>query len=160
MTAAFNIVLYQPEIPGNTGNVARLCAVTGASLHLIRPLGFEISDRTLRRAGLDYWSLLDVHYHDDITAIFALAQREGAALHLISKKAHRFYTDVGYSPGDYLVFGRETTGLPDELLQQFAEQTFRIPMVDDPQARSLNLSNAVAVVVYEALRQTRFVDLV
>jgi tRNA (cytidine/uridine-2'-O-)-methyltransferase len=160
LTSTINIVLYQPEIPGNTGNVARLCAVTGASLHLIRPLGFEVSDRALRRAGLDYWSLLDIHYHDDFEAILRLAQREQAGLHLISKKARRFYTEVSYCSGDYLVFGRETSGLPDELLERFAAQTFRIPMVDEPQARSLNLSNAVSVVVYEALRQTNFKNLV
>ena len=146
-----HIVLFQPEIPANTGNVVRLCAVTGCHLHLIRPLGFNTDDRQLKRAGLDYWHLLDIDYWDDIRDLFE-AYRENPKYFLTSKAA-KGYTQVQYGPDSLLIFGRETSGLPDWLLEEFPEQCLRIPMIPDPKARCLNLSNAVAVVVYEAFRQ-------
>ena len=146
-----HIVLYQPEIPANTGNVVRLCAVTGCHLHLVRPLGFSTDDRQLKRAGLDYWHLLDIDYWDDIRDLFE-AYQDNPKFFLTSK-ANRGYTQVHYDPESLLVFGRETTGLPDWIHEEYPEQCLRIPMIPDPKARCLNLSNAVAVVVYEAFRQ-------
>jgi tRNA (cytidine/uridine-2'-O-)-methyltransferase len=150
-----HIVLVEPEIPGNTGNVARLCAATGCELHLVRPLGFSTEDRYLKRAGLDYWHLVKVHYHDS----FAVVQQRyaGHAFYFNTTKAARHYTAPHYTPQDLLVFGKETAGLPAELLATNRERCIRIPM--QPDARSLNLSNAVAVVVYEALRQQGFAGL-
>ena len=149
----FNIVLYQPEIPPNTGNVIRLCANTGSRLHLIRPLGFELEDRKLRRAGLDYHEWASVAVHDSLQA-FAAAVRP-ARLWALSTRGERHYADIEYQPNDALLFGPETRGLPAALLQQLgARQVLRLPMV--AQSRSLNLSNAVAVVVYEAWRQQQF----
>ncbi len=146
-----NIVLVEPEIPQNTGNIARTCAATGCRLHLVEPLGFEISDRTLKRAGLDYWHLVEVMRYSnwgDFTA-----KNPGRYMYL-STKAGQTYTDASFRDGDYLVFGKETKGLPEDLLKSDLEHCFRIPMIED--ARSLNLSNAVAVVAYEALRQLGF----
>ena len=147
-----HIVLVEPEIPGNTGNIARLCAATGCELHLVRPLGFSVDDRHLKRAGLDYWHLLKVHYHDSLEEVFAAYP--GRQFYLNTTKADRCYTEPVYTPDDFLVFGKETAGLPETLLQQYPRQCVRIPMVAD--ARSLNLSNAAAIVVYEALRQQQF----
>ncbi len=150
-----HIVLVEPEIPGNTGNIARLCAATGCELHLVRPLGFSTDDRYLKRAGLDYWHLVKVHYHDSFAAVEKLYS--GQNFHFNTTKADRSYTEVAYTPGDVLVFGRETAGLPENILAPNHSRCVRIPMLAG--ARSLNLSNAVAVVVYEALRQNGFRDL-
>ena len=147
-----HIVLYQPEIPQNTGNIARTCAATGSMLHLIRPLGFELSDKYLKRAGLDYWRMMEYRVYDDFEA-FLQAWPE-ARLHFLSTKAPRGYAEVSYQPDDFLVFGCESRGLPESLLSRVYERCVRIPMV--PGARSLNLSNSVAIVLYEALRQQGF----
>lgn len=149
-----NIVLYAPEIPQNTGNISRTCAVTGAALHIIRPIGFEISDRTLRRAGLDYWDKLDVIYYEDYEDF--IAQHPGAVLWYFSAKGSRVYTEISYWEREpvYLVFGRESVGLPEELLRRNRAHTVRLPML--PDRRCLNLSNTVAVAVYEVLRQQDF----
>ena len=147
-----NIVLVSPEIHQNTGNVARTCAATGARLHLIRPLGFEITDKALRRAGLDYWYLLDVRIYDSLEDFFE--KHPEASMWLLSTKAPRSYTEAQYRDGDYLFFGRESGGLPEAFLNAHPEQCVRIPMAEE--ARSLNLSNAVAITVYEALRQLDF----
>lgn len=151
-----HIVLVEPEIPGNTGNIARLCAATGCELHLVRPLGFSTDDRYLKRAGLDYWHLVKVHYHDSFADVEKLY--DGRNFHFNTTKADRFHNEVAYTPGDVLVFGRETAGLPDSILAVNRSRCIRIPMLAG--ARSLNLSNAVAVVVYEALRQSGFSDFV
>ncbi len=149
----FNIVLVEPEIPQNTGNIARTCAATGCTLHLVKPLGFEISDRYLKRAGLDYWHLVSVVMHEDIAAFFASCPAE-ARFHFFTTKARRAYAQAEFCAGDYLVFGRETKGLPEELLVAHPSECVRIPMREE--ARSLNLSNSVAVAVYEGLRQNDF----
>ncbi len=149
------IVLVEPEIPGNTGNVARLCAATGMELHLVRPLGFSTDDKYLKRAGLDYWHLVQVFYHDSINELFALYP--SASFYFFTTKAPRVYTEMQYAPADSLVFGKETAGLPEELLREHWETAVRIPMRDN--ARSLNLSNAVAIASYEALRQLSFPSL-
>lgn len=148
----FHVVLVEPEIPQNAGNIARTCAATGCVLHLVRPLGFEISDRYLKRAGLDYWHLVDVHVHDDLAAF--LAEYPMARMHLFTTKARKTYTQADYRAGDFLVFGKETRGLEEEFLLAHAEACVRIPMREE--ARSLNLSNSVAVAVYEGLRQNDF----
>ena len=151
----FHIVLLEPEIPPNTGNIARTCAATGSRLHLIRPLGFSIDEREIRRAGLDYWPLVDVQVYENIDDFFL--KNSGANPYLLSTKAARCYTDVSYQNGDYLMFGKETKGLPEELLHERYDRAIRIPMIHE--ARSLNLANSVAVVLYEALRQTGFPNL-
>lgn len=150
-----NIVLHQPEIPQNTGNIARTCAATGAALHLIRPLGFEIDDRKLKRAGLDYWQYLDITYYDDEADFFA--KNPDAAIYYFSTKAPRAYTEITYPERVFLMFGRETRGLPEELLAKHPDTTVRIPMLSG--LRSLNLSNSAAIAVYEVLRQRNFQDL-
>ena len=147
-----NIVLFQPEIPQNTGNISRTAAVTGAALHIIRPTGFEISDRTLKRAGLDYWDKLDIFYYDSYDEFIAL-NPEGEKYYFTSH-TERSYTDVSYPDNVYLVFGRETSGLPEEITIPNKRKTLRIPM--RPTLRCLNLSNAVAIAVYEVLRQHSF----
>ncbi|RIK74072.1 MAG: tRNA (uridine(34)/cytosine(34)/5-carboxymethylaminomethyluridine(34)-2'-O)-methyltransferase TrmL, partial [Planctomycetota bacterium] len=147
-----HVVLHQPEIPHNTGSVGRTCVAVGAKLWLVRPLGFRVDDYYLRRAGLDYWELLDWEVVDDWAALLArLAASHAGPMWLLSKKATRLYTDVAYRRGDVLVFGCETQGLPDALLEEYAERTLRIPTTGA--VRSLNLSNAAAVVMYEAVRQ-------
>ena len=150
-----NIVLYQPEIPQNTGNIARTCAATGAALHLIRPFGFEISDRQLKRAGLDYWDKLDITYYDSAEDFFA--QHGDRPLSCFSTKAPRSYTAVTYPSEVWLVFGPESRGLPEDVIHHYGDTAVRIPM--RPQLRSLNLSNSVAVAVYEVLRQGDFENL-
>lgn len=147
-----NIVLLEPEIPQNTGNIARTCAATGAALHLIRPLGFEIDDRKLKRAGLDYWDKLDITYYDDLADFYE--KNPGATVYYYSTKAPRAYTEIEYPCPVFLMFGKETKGLPEELLEQNLDRVVRIPMRDS--LRSLNLSNSVAVGVYEVLRQRGF----
>lgn len=150
-----NVCLLEPEIPQNTGNISRTCAATDSSLHLIRPLGFEINDKTLKRAGLDYWQYLDLSYYDG-WAQFEEAHGD-APMYFFSTKARRCYTDMHYEKGCILVFGKETAGLPEDLLKRNEERCVRIPMYGD--LRSLNLSNSVAIAVYEALRQQGFGDL-
>ena len=149
-----NIVLVEPQIPPNTGNVARTCAVTGARLHLVGPMGFTIDDRRLKRAGLDYWPRLDITYYEDLAAFFAA--NAGPFFYFTSKGLHR-HTDLVYPDGAYLLFGSETAGLPEDLLAAHPGQCARIPMLWGE--RCLNLSNAAAVGVYEALRQWDFADL-
>ena len=151
-----HVVLVEPEIPGNTGNISRLCAATGCCLHLVRPLGFSTDDRHLKRAGLDYWSLLDIRYHNSFTEIEASFPPE--KMFFNTTHAYRAHSEARFSQGDVLVFGKETAGLPKELLHRYPGQCIRIPMIDE--ARSLNLSNAVAVVVYEAMRQSGYPGMV
>ena len=153
--ADINIVLHEPEIPQNTGNIARTCAATGAALHLIRPLGFEISDRTLKRAGLDYWDKLTVTYYDSLEDFFE--KNPGIDFFCFSTKSPRKYTDATYPSPCYLFFGKESTGLPEDFLTANLEKCVRIPM--RPTLRSLNLSNSVAIAVYEVLRQREFAGL-
>ena len=150
-----NIVLVEPEIPANTGNIARTCAVTGTALHLIKPLGFSTGDKYLKRAGLDYWHLVEVIYHDSF-AEFAARNKEGR-FYFATTKATSFYTEITYEPGGFLIFGRETKGLPPEILGGYQGAQIRVPMISA--ARSLNLANSAAVVLYEALRQQGFPDL-
>ena len=152
----FHIVMVEPEIPQNTGNVARTCSVTGSSLHLIRPLGFSVDDKHLKRAGLDYWYTLDISYLDSLEELQAL--HPDARFFYASTHAQNRYTDTAFRDGDFLVFGKETAGLPKDLLAKNADHAIRIPM--GAHQRSLNLSNSVAIVLYEALRQNNFLDLV
>ena len=152
----FNVVLVEPEIPQNTGNISRTCAVTGCTLHLVRPLGFSVDDRYLKRAGLDYWSELDIRYYDSFAEIEN--KYKEANFFLFTTHAERSYADVAFRPGDFLVFGKETAGLGPELLSRRSDDAVRIPMRRT--LRSLNLSNSVAIAVYEALRQNGFGDLV
>ena len=151
-----HIVLVEPEIPNNTGNISRTCAVTGSSLHLVRPLGFSTDDKHLKRAGLDYWQYLDLHYYDS----FAEVQQKypQSRFFFATTKASRFYTEIQYQAADFLVFGKETAGLPPSLLAANAAQCIRIPMGQN--IRSLNLGNSVAIILYEALRQQGFAGLV
>ncbi len=146
-----HIVLIEPEIPPNTGNIARLCAATQTHLHLVGRLGFQIDDKHLRRAGLDYWSLVHIERHDRLEELLAISNP--SRFFFLSKRAVRFYTQVSYQWGDYLVFGPETRGLPEELLQRFPEQVYGIPMFGA--VRSLNLSTAAGIVLYEGLRQLK-----
>lgn len=150
-----HIVLHEPEIPQNTGNIARTCAATGASLHLIRPLGFAIDDRKLKRAGLDYWHLLDITYYESTDDFFEKHQKD--AIFYYTTKAPHKYTEITYPDEVYLMFGKESKGLPEELLVAHPESCVRVPMREG--LRSLNLSNTVAIAVYEVLRQTDFADL-
>ena len=150
--ADINIVLVEPEIPQNTGNIARTCAATGAALHLVRPLGFAIDDRKMKRAGLDYWDKLDVTYYDNLEDF--LTRNQGEELYFFTTKAPRCYSGVTYPKRVFLVFGKETAGLPEELLHAHPDRCVRLPMRET--LRSLNLSNTVAVGVYEALRQRGF----
>lgn len=148
----FNIVLVEPEIPQNTGNIARTCAATGCDLHLVKPLGFEISDKYLKRAGLDYWHLVHVHIYENLEELFA--KYPNGRFYYFTTKARKRHSDAEYKAGDFLVFGKETKGLDEELLLSHPDECLRIPMIGE--ARSLNLSNAAAVAVYEALRQNDF----
>ena len=147
-----NIVLCEPEIPQNTGNIARTCAATGASLHLIRPLGFEIDNAKLKRAGLDYWDKLDITYYDDLDDFYS--KHPGITVYYFTTKAKHKYADVDYGEDAWIMFGKETRGLPEELLLANPDTCVRIPMRN--QLRSLNLSNSVAIAVYEILRQRDF----
>ena len=150
-----NIVLVEPEIPANTGNIARTCAVTGAQLHLVKPLGFSISDKHLKRAGLDYWEHLNVIVHENLDEFFV---NTSGVYYYCSKKAEKHYHEVAYSDNCYLLFGKETKGLPEPLIFSHPNHAIKIPMKKG--LRSLNLSNAVSIIVYEALRQSGFADLV
>ncbi len=145
---AMNIVLVEPEIPQNTGNIARTCRATGSVLHIVKPMGFTIDDKKLKRAGLDYWHELDIRYYENLDDFFEKCK---GTYYFCSTKAQKRHSDAVYQDGDYLVFGKETKGLPEDLLHEHYESCVRIPML--PDIRSLNLSNAVAVVLYEALRQ-------
>ncbi|MCD8370431.1 MAG: tRNA (uridine(34)/cytosine(34)/5-carboxymethylaminomethyluridine(34)-2'-O)-methyltransferase TrmL [Clostridiales bacterium] len=147
-----NVVLYEPEMPLNTGNIGRTCVATNTRLHLIEPLGFHLSDRAVRRAGLDYWDKLDVTRYDDWEDF--LARNPEAKIYMATTKAKRAYTDVAYEPDCYLMFGKESAGIPEEILVEYPENCVRIPMWGD--IRSLNLANSVAIVLYEALRQNGF----
>ena len=148
----FNIVPVEPEIPQNTGNIVRTCAATGCRLHLVRPLGFEVSDKYLKRAGLDYWHFVDITYYDSTDELFE--KNPDGRFYFFSTKAAKTHSDVQYREGDFLVFGKETKGLPESLLAEHYKNAVRIPMIGD--IRSLNLSNSVAIAVYEAWRQTGF----
>lgn len=151
-----NIVMVEPEIPQNTGNIARTCAATGGKLHLVEPLGFKIDDKYLKRAGLDYWDKLDIEMHTSLNAFLEKYKPEENNMYFVTTKGQTCYSDVDYSKMDevYLLFGKETKGLPEDLLQKYIENTIRIPM--RPTLRSLNLSNSVAIVIYEVLRQANF----
>lgn len=151
-----NIVLVEPEIPQNTGNIARTCAATGSALHLVKPLGFAIDDRKLKRAGLDYWHELNITYYDSLSDF--MEKHGGDSLYYFSTKAPRSYSEVTYPSDVYLVFGKETAGLPESLIEKNLDKSVRLPMREN--LRSLNLSNTVAVAVYEALRQREFEGLV
>lgn len=147
-----NVVLYEPEMPLNTGNIGRTCVATGTRLHLIEPLGFKLNEKAVRRAGLDYWDKLDVTVYCDFQDF--LDRNPGAKLYMATTKAPKVYTDISYEPDCYLMFGRESAGIPEEILVEHQETCIRIPMWGD--IRSLNLANSVAIVLYEALRQNRF----
>lgn len=149
MEYSLNVALIEPEIPQNTGNIARTCAATGAKLHLVGPMGFEITEKRVRRAGLDYWDKLDITYYESTAEFFE--KNNGASFYYFSTKAHRTHSDMHYENGCFLVFGKETKGLPEELLKANEERCVRLPMRGI--IRSLNLSNSVAVGVYEVLRQ-------
>ena len=147
-----NIVLVEPEIPQNTGNIARTCAATGASLHIVEPMGFKPDDKQLKRAGLDYWHLVDISYYDSFAELQE-KYKDARFFYFTTKGRHR-HSDVTFQDGDFLVFGKETKGLPEELLMQHENECLRIPMFSE--ARSLNLGNSVAIALYEALRQTDY----
>ena len=150
--AKLNIVLLEPEIPSNTGNIGRTCVAAGARLHLIEPLGFRLNEKSIRRAGMDYWEHLDVTRYIDYQDF--LEKNPGARIYMATTKARRLYTDVKYEDGCYIMFGKESAGIPEEILLQNQERAVRIPMLSD--IRSLNLANSVAIVLYEALRQHGF----
>lgn len=150
-----NIVLHQPEIPGNTGNIGRTCVATGTSLHLIEPLGFRLDEKSLKRAGMDYWPLLDVHRYMNFQEF--KEKNPGVKLWMATTKAKRVYTEVSYGLDDFIMFGKESAGIPEEILVEHEENCIRIPML--PEIRSLNLSNSAAIILYEALRQNQFGDM-
>lgn len=147
-----NIVLFEPEIPANTGNIGRTCVATNTRLHLIEPLGFRLDEKSLKRAGMDYWKDLDVTTYIDFNDF--LKKNPGAKIYMATTKAPNVYTDVAYEPDCYIMFGKESAGIPEEILVNHKEESIRIPMVGD--IRSLNLGNSVAIVLYEALRQNNF----
>ena len=151
-----HIVLVEPEIPNNTGNISRTCSVTGSSLHLVRPLGFSTDDKYLKRAGLDYWQYLDLHYYDSFAEVQAKYPK--GRFFFATTKAQKHYTEVEYAADNFLVFGKETAGLPAALLAANSDYCIRIPMKKD--IRSLNLANSVSIILFEALRQQDFPDLV
>ena len=147
-----HIILHQPEIPANTGNIGRTCVATGTSLHLIEPMGFHLDEKSIRRAGMDYWNLLDVHRYVNFEEF--KNSHPGAKIWMATTKAKRCYTEVSFGPEDFIMFGKESAGIPEEILVENEESCIRIPML--PEIRSLNLSNSVAIVLYEALRQNGF----
>ena len=150
-----NIVLHEPEIPANTGNIGRTCVAAGARLHLIKPLGFQINEKALKRAGLDYWDKLDVRVYDNYEE--KKKKNPGAVIYMATTKGRHVYSEVSYEPDCYIMFGKESAGIPEEILVEHPDRAIRIPMLSE--IRSLNLSNSVAVVLYEALRQNHFVQL-
>lgn len=150
-----NIVLHEPEIPANTGNIGRTCVAAGARLHLIEPLGFRLDEKSLKRAGMDYWKDLDVTTYIDYEDF--LEKNPGAKIYMATTKAEKIYTEVNYEPDCYIMFGKESAGIPEEILVKHKEESIRIPMVGD--IRSLNLGNSVAIVLYEALRQNDFAEM-
>lgn len=152
---AFNIVLHEPEIPSNTGNIGRTCVATGTHLHLIRPLGFKIDDKKIKRSGMDYWKDLNLTIYDDWDDF--LEKNPGARIFYATTKGRNVYSEVEFKDGDFLVFGKESAGIPEEILIKHPHEAIRIPMGRD--IRSLNLSNSVAIVLYEALRQNNFMEL-
>lgn len=147
-----NIVLHQPEIPANTGNIGRTCVATGSALHLIEPLGFHLDEKSIKRAGMDYWDKLNLTRYVDFNEF--REQHPGAKIWMATTKAHQVYTGVEFGPDDFIMFGKESAGIPEEILVDYEDSCIRIPMLDD--IRSLNLSNSVAIVLYEALRQNQF----
>lgn len=153
---ALNIVLVEPEIPHNTGNIARTCALTKTSLHLVRPLGFSVDDKYLKRAGLDYWHLVDINYYDSFEEV--LVKYPNHDFYYATTKAKKSYTDFNYKDGSFFVFGKETKGLPKELIEKNIETSIRIPMITELE-RSLNLSNSVNIILFEGLRQLGFPNL-
>lgn len=153
---SLNIVLVEPEIPQNTGNIARTCAATGARLHIIEPMGFKIDDKKLKRAGLDYWDLLDITFYKNIEDFF---EKNNGEYYYFSTKAKHIYSEINYPENTYLFFGKETKGLPEELLYANPERCVRMPMINNSHARSLNLSNCVCVGAFEVLRQWGFPEL-
>lgn len=152
---SLNIVLFEPEIPQNTGNIARTCAATHSNLHLIKPLGFSVSDKYLKRAGLDYWDLVTITYYDSFED-FKNSIGDKEVFISTTKEKSRFYTDVKYTDECYIMFGKETKGLPDYIHREYMNSRIKIPMIDNVHARSLNLANSVNIVMYEALRQLNF----
>ncbi len=150
--AELNIILHEPEIPGNTGNIGRTCVATGTKLHLIEPLGFRLNDKTIKRAGMDYWDQLDVTRYDDWQDF--LDRNPGAKIYFATTKGKHVYSDVKFEPDCFIMFGKESGGIPEEILIDHPEECIRIPMIGE--TRSLNLSNSVAIVLYEALRQNGF----
>ncbi|WP_270505774.1 tRNA (uridine(34)/cytosine(34)/5-carboxymethylaminomethyluridine(34)-2'-O)-methyltransferase TrmL [Paraclostridium sordellii] len=154
---SLNIVLVEPEIPQNTGNIIRSCAATGTKLHLVRPLGFSMEDKYLKRAGLDYWDLVDIQYYDSFDEV--REQNPDAKFFYSTTKAKQTHSDVEYEDNSFIVFGKETKGLPESLIMENLDTAIRIPMVDIEKARSLNLSNSVAIVLFEALRQIGYLNL-
>ena len=153
-TNGFNIVLVEPEIPPNTGSIARLCGATECKLHLVHPLGFSTDDKHLKRAGLDYWQYVDIIHWPDLETF--LAKQDERQLYFLTTKTERSYTSAAFKPGDYLIFGKETKGLPEDLLADYQERCFTLPMAN-PHIRSLNLAMTVGIVLYEALRQQQAV---
>lgn len=153
--AQLNIVLMQPQIPQNTGNIARTCAATGARLHLVKPMGFTVDDKKLKRAGLDYWHLLDITYYESTEEFFE--KNKGGSFFYLTTKGRKLYSDISYPDGAYIIFGREDAGIPEEILVKNPDTCLRLPMRSE--ARSLNLSNTVAIVTYEVLRKWNFPDL-
>lgn len=152
-----HIVLVEPEIPPNTGNIARTCAATNVSLHLVKPLGFSIDDKAVKRAGLDYWEYVDLHVYENLEEF--LQKHKDQRLFMATTKGGEFYTDVEFKDDDMILFGRETRGLPKELISEYSENAIRIPMSADTRLRSLNLSNSANIIIFEALRQLGFPDL-
>lgn len=150
--AQLNIVLFEPEIPANTGNIGRTCVATGTRLHLIEPLGFQLTEKAIKRSGMDYWGDLDVTRYANFQDF--LEKNPGAQIYMATTKARKVYTEVHYEPDCYLMFGKESAGIPEEILVEYEETSVRIPMIGE--TRSLNLSNSVAIMLYEALRQNQF----
>lgn len=154
---AINIVLHEPEIPHNTGAIARTCVLTNSRLHLIKPFGFDLSDKYLKRAGLDYWKYLDLTIYENLDDFFE--KNKDANFYLATTKSKNIYSDVKFKDGDYIFFGKETAGLPEDLINKYSDRAIRIPMIKDLK-RSLNLANSCTVILYEALRQLDFMELI
>ena len=154
---AINIVLHEPEIPHNTGTIARTCVLTNSRLHLIKPFGFDLSDKHLKRAGLDYWKYLDLTIYENLDDFFE--KNKDANFYLATTKTKNIYSDVKFKDGDFIFFGKETAGLPEDLINKYSDRAIRIPMIKDLK-RSLNLANSCTVILYEALRQLDFMELI